>query len=159
MIVEIIDVQQLQLKLSIFEKDINKLQRGQDVEFILAGNKNEIHKATLSIVGKTLNNNSKAIDCFAEIEDLENIKSVSNQFVEGKIIVGANTVFALPETAFLKSEDKMYVLVLEKENAESYFFKQVEVKTGNKNKGIVELVDKSTLKKILVKGAYNIQIE
>ena len=158
-VVEIIDVQQFQLKLSIFEKEINKLQIGQEVEFYLAGNKNEVHKAKLKVVGKTLNNNSKAIDCFAEIEDLKNLKSVSNQFVEGKIIVSTDSVFALPETALLKSEGEMYVLSLENESDESYFFNQIEVKAGNKHKGFVELIDKPTLNKLLVKGAYNIQIE
>lgn len=158
-VVEIIDVQQFQLKLSIFEKEINKLQAGQDVEFYLAGNKNEAHKATLTVVGKTLNSKSKAIDCFAEIEDLKNLKSVSDQFAKGNIIVGADSVLALPETAFLKSEDKMYVLSLENENNESYFFKQVEVEIGNVNKGFVKLIGEPAINKLLINGAYNIQIE
>lgn len=158
-VIEIIDIQQFQLKLSIFEKEINKLQPGQDVEFYLAGNKNEMHKAKLIVVGKTLNANSKAIDCFAKIEDLKNLKLVSNQFAQGNIIVGAVSVLALPETALLKSEDKMYVLSLEKENDESYFFNQVEVETGNKHKGFVELIGKPAINKLLINGAYNIQIE
>ena len=158
-IVEIIDVEQFQLKLSIFEKEINKLQIGQEIEFYLAGNKNEINKAKLKVVGRNMNNNSKAIDCYAEIEDLKNLKSVGNQFAEGNIIVGIDSVFALPETALLKSEEENYVLSLQKETDESYFFNKVEVKSGSKNKGFVELIDKPALNKLLVKGAYNIQIE
>ena len=84
---------------------------------------------------------------------------MSNQFAQGNIIVGADSVLALPETALLKSEDKMYVLSLEKENDESYFFNQVEVETGNVNKGFVELTSNPAISKLLINGAYNIQIE
>lgn len=158
-VAEIIDVQQFQLKLSIFEKEINKLEVGQNIEFYLAGDKKSIHKAKLNIVGKTLNIYSKAIDCYAKIEDLKNLSLVSNQFVEGIIIIATDSVYSLSETAFIKSEDEDYILNLKKETDNSYFFNKVKVNTGRKNNGFVELTENPEISKLLVKGVYNIQFE
>lgn len=159
MVVELINPQQLQLRLSIFEKEINKLEVGQAVEFYLAGDKSKTHKATLNVVGKTMNPQSKAVECYAAIADLNNSKLVANQFAEGKISVDTNSVLALPETALSKSENETYVLTLANETDESYFFDKVKVNTGRKNKNFVELTNTPKLNTLLVKGAYNIPLE
>ncbi len=158
-VVEIIDYQQLQLKLSIFENEINKLEVGQEIEFYLAGNQSETHKAKLTVVGKSMNPNSKAVECYAEIEDLKNSKPVNNQFAEGKVIVHTESTLALPETALIKAENETYILSLKNENDKSYFFEKIKITTGRRYNGFVELFETPESKKLVVKAVYNIQIE
>jgi len=158
-IAEIIDNDSFQLMLSVFEKDINKVKAGQEIEFYLSGNKNEKYPAKLISAGKTINNNTKSIDCFAEIQNSKNLQLVSNQFIEGQIIVASDSVLSIPESAVLKSENESYVLSFEKESDELFYFSKLKVTTGRKNNGLVEITGMPETKKILVEGAYNIQIE
>lgn len=156
---EIIDINLLQLKFTIFENDINKLSAGQHIDFYLGGNKTISHNAKLTFIGKTINNNSKAIDCYAEIYNLAQENIVSNQFVEGEIIIGNDSMYSLPETAFVKLADEDYILNLENESDSSYFFSKISVKTGIKNNGYIELIDLQKINKVLVRGTYNIKID
>ncbi len=158
-IAEIIDIETFQLKISVFEKDINKIEPGQKVEFQTTGNTAEKYTAELISVGKSINENTMSIDCLAEIENLKNSRLVNNQFVEGEIIIASDTVLALPQAAIVTAENETYVLAFEKETDESIFLKKTEVKTGRINNGFIELTEFSASKKILVKGVYNIQIE
>lgn len=158
-IAEIIDNDSFQLLLSVFEKDINKVKAGHKVEFYLSGNKSEKFPAKLISAGKTINSNTKSIDCFAEIQNFENLQLVSNQFVEGEIIVASDSVLSIPESAVLKSENESYVLSFEKESEELFYLRKLKITTGRKNNGLVELTGIPGSKKLLLKGVYNIQIE
>jgi len=158
-IAEIIDNDSFQLLLSVFEKDINKVKAGQLVDFYLSGSKSEKYLAKLISTGKIINSNTKSIDCFAEIQNFENIQLVSNQFVEGEIIVASDSVLSIPESAVLKSENESYVLSFEKETDELFYLSKLKITTGRKNNGLVEINEIPGSKKILLKGVYNIQIE
>ena len=158
-IAEIIDIESFQLMLSVFEKDISKVKTGQNVEFYLAGNTGKKYTAKLNSVGKTINSATKSIDCFAEMENFDNKLMVSNQFVEGEIIVANDSVFSLPESAILKSGNETFVLVLEKENDELFYLSKLKVNTGRRNNEYVEISELPESKKILIKGVYNIMIE
>lgn len=158
-IAEIIDSESFQIKLSVFEKDISKVKEGQDVDFYLTGNKMEKYSAKINLVGKSINSDTKSIDCFAEIKNSGINTLVSNQFIEGEVIVDSDSVLAVPESAVLKSENETYVLVFEKETGELYSFRKLKASTGRTNNGFVELTEIPELNKILIKGAYNIIIE
>jgi cobalt-zinc-cadmium efflux system membrane fusion protein len=158
-IAEIVDTETFQLKISVFEKDINKIVPGQNVEFRTTGNAMEKHTARLISVGKSINENTMSIDCLAEIENLKNTRLVNGQFVEGEIIVASDTVIALPQTAIVTAENESYVLAVEKEQDDLIFLNKISVKTGRTNNGFVELTNFPGKRKLLVKGVYNIQIE
>lgn len=155
----IIDIDQFRLGLSVFEKDAKKVKIGQPVEFYSLEDKNVLYHGELSSVGRSINDESKAIDCFAWIYNLNSTNLVGHQYVEGEIIVDADSVFALPESALLKSDDKAYILNLEKETDESYFFSKMNVKTGRMVKDHVELINEPEFNKIIINGIYNVLIE
>jgi membrane fusion protein, heavy metal efflux system len=158
-IAEIIDIDQFRLRLSVFEKDAKKIKIGQPLEFYSLENKNVLYHGELSSVGRSINDESKAIDCYAWIQNLNRTNLVGHQYVEGEIIVDADSVFVLPESALLKSDDKDYILNLEKETDESYFFRKVNVKTGRINKDYVELMSVPEFNRIIISGIYNVIIE
>lgn len=158
-IAEITDSESFQLKLSVFEKDINKVKPGQNAEFYLLGNKADKFIAKLVSVGKLINTDTKSVDCYAELQNFEKEQLVSNQFVEGDIVVDADSVLSVPEAAVLKSENDMFVLTFEKESDELVFVSKTKINAGRLNDGKIELLEYTGSKKILVKGAYNMRIE
>lgn len=96
---------------------------------------------------------------FAEIKNFGTNALVSNQFVEGDIIVSSDSVFSLPESAILKLGNETFVLVLEKETDELFYLSKLKVNMGRKNNEFIEITEMPESKKILIKGVYNILIE
>ncbi len=158
-IAEIVDDRSFQLRLSIFEKNINKIRIGQTVAFYLNGNKSVKYKAVINAVGRTITLDSKSIECFAVIDSPKSINMVSNQFVEGDVYTAVDSVLSVPETAIIYSENDSYLLVLEKEVNSIYYFKKVKVNIGRKVNKYIELTEQLPIGKLLVSGTYNIKIE
>lgn len=158
-IAEIIDAQSFQLRLSVFEKNINKIKTGQTAAFYLNGNKNEKHKATINAVGKIIIPDYKSIECFAVIENSNNLNIVCNQSVEGEVYTTVDSVFSVPETAIINSENDSYLLIYEKEVNSIYQFKKIKVNTGRKVNNYIELTGQLPSGKLLINGIYNVQFE
>lgn len=158
-IAEIIDNNSFQLKIYVFEKDIDKIDIGQTVEFYLNANKAQKYQATINAIGKTIMPDSKSIECYATIAYNKNINLVSNQFVEGEIFTTIDSVLSVPETAIINSGNEQYVLMFEKEENDMLYFRKVKVSTGRTTNNFIELTGKIPLKKLLLTGTYNIVIE
>lgn len=158
-IAEIVNTSQLQLKLSVFEKDIRRLKSNQKVVFYLAGNKNKIFYARLVTVGKSINSESKAIECLAQIEDLHVVNPVDQQFTEGQVIVDSVTALSIPAEALMKSGEDSYVLCLERETEDKYYFNKVKIIIGQRNKENVEITGTSMPSKFISSGVYNLRLE
>jgi len=155
----IIDDKSFQIKLSVFEKNSNKIKTGQTVVFYLNGNKSTKYKATINAVGKNIMPESKSVECYAAIDNIKSINIVNNQFVEGEVYTAVDSVISVPETAIINSENNAYVLIFEKEVNPIYYFKKILVSTGRKAKNFVELTEPLPSNKLLINGVYNIQVE
>jgi len=158
-IAEIIDDKSFQLKLSVFEKNINKIKIGQTIDFYLNGNKTRKFKATINAVGKNILSESKSIECYAAIVNPNDINIVNNQFAEGEVYTAIDSVLSVPETAIINSENDSYILMYEKEMNSTYYFKKIKVNPGRKANNYVELTEKLPSNKLLINGVYNIQVE
>lgn len=156
---EVVDMNSLQLQISVFEKDMHMLRPGQDVRFVFVGNPDVTHEARLSTIGKKVNQESKAISCVAEPDALDKASMFSNAYVEARIITNVDSVKAIPEEAVISSGGKQYVLGLEKEEGNHYLFRKIEVETGRTFNGFVEIVNPPDLPRLLTKGAYNLYVE
>ncbi len=156
---EILDMNKLQLKIAVFEKDLSKLNEDQKVSFTLLGNRSESNIATLKSIGKNVDEESKSIMCFADIEDLSSDNFVDNAYVEATIITDTDTVIAVPEESVLKSGEETYLLSLVKDENDSYLLRRIRVDLGRIENGYIELVNKPEVTKILTKGVYNIPAE
>ncbi|MCF8297056.1 MAG: efflux RND transporter periplasmic adaptor subunit [Saprospiraceae bacterium] len=157
-LMEIVDVKQLQLQLSVFEKDINYLDIGQEIQFNTSGNSDSIYTAKISSIGKTIDEESRTIKCIANIiSKKENL--INHSFVEAKIIVKQRKVKALPSEAILKSANDYFVLAVEKTENNIYYLRKVKVDIGMTFNGFTEILNNENLKKVLTAGVYNIVIE
>ncbi|MFB6319874.1 efflux RND transporter periplasmic adaptor subunit [Saccharicrinis sp. FJH54] len=158
-IAEIINPETFQIKLSVFEKDINKLKPGQTIEFYSAGNKSTRYSARLATVGKAIMSDTRSIECFADIDPSGSSEFVNDQFVEGNVVVNSEMLLSVPETAVLFSGNDAYILTYENETPDNYFFSKARIKTGRKTDRFIELTEAPKSDKILVTGVYNLAID
>lgn len=155
---EIADPEKFQLRLSVFADQISVVKKGQSVRFKPVNSGSE-YIATISSTGISVDIDSKSISCYALIKDKSYDTPIANAFVESEIIVRLDTVQALPTDALTKTETGYFILILENQEGEDYFFEKVDLSTGRINGGYTEILSPPAPGKILVKGLYNVVTE
>ena len=158
-IAEIFDFTRLQLRIAVFEKDLGNLKENQKITFNLLGDTNRTYTSTLKSIGKNVDNETKTIICYADIDDLKSANFVNNAYVEATIITKTDTVTAVPEECILRSDGNNYLIAFVKKENDNTFLKRVRVDIGRINNGFVEILNKPDITEIVTKGAYNIRIE
>ena len=98
-IMEIINNDHIHLELSVFEKDIMKVKKGQLVEFRIPEASTEIFKAEVHLVGTSIDEN-RTIKVHAHLENKEASNFLTGMFVEANIIIDSSTQWSLPSDAF-----------------------------------------------------------
>ncbi|MGV3587898.1 MAG: efflux RND transporter periplasmic adaptor subunit [Adhaeribacter sp.] len=149
---ELVNTEDLHLKLNVFEKDIPRLRVGQPVKFKLANDPTE-RTAKIAIVGRTVEAN-KTIPVHAHIVDPEP-ELLPGMFLTATIKTENEEVTALPETAVVQFEGQSFVFV----EATNNQFRRVPVTTGIKNGEMIQVTLPAELEnsgKIAVKGAHNL---
>ncbi|MDE5419660.1 efflux RND transporter periplasmic adaptor subunit [Labilibaculum sp. DW002] len=157
-LLEIVNTNLLQVQISVFEKDIQRLKIGQIVHFKTLSNSDKIHTAHISAIGKGIDPKTKTILCLAKIEEEAKGKLYNGSFIEAEIITNEKDAKALPSQAILKSGPDRYVFVIDKSDGQNYYLRKEKIKTGSESKGFTEIVGSQNLAKILTKGAYNISL-
>lgn len=156
-LLEIINPDMLQVKLSVFPKDIINLKKGQAVQF-KSDNTDNYQLATISSIGAAIDNESKSIPCFASISDRKSAKLFANMHIEANIITQIDTVAALPKSALVRTENKHYILALKNKDSDKYVFIKQIVVIGRDYKDYIEIIDNNIDGLLLTKGGYNINI-
>ncbi len=158
-LLEIVDINQLQLQLSVFENDVNKLEPGQTVRFNSLGEPDSSHMATLVSIGATINPESRTIQCIAKIVNANGKKFINESYIGAAIMVGHKTALALPNEAVIKSGRDHFVFIVEKQHDHIYYLRREKVTIGRTSGGFTEITSAANLTKVLIKGAYNLPAE
>ncbi len=124
------------LELKVFEKDLTKISVGQKIIVENPKFSNLSVTATVFLVGKNVEVETKTINIHAHIdsEKLED-KLTVGQYVNTRILTGNRRAKTLPETAILRRGDGGIIFVQIKENT----FQQIPVKLGLSERGNVEV--------------------
>lgn len=154
-ILEIIDTDHIHLELSVFEKDILKIKKGQEIDFRIPEASDSVYKAEVHLVGTTIDPANRRVVVHGHIED-DHTQFIVGMFAEAEILVGSSKAMALPKTALIQVEDDFFALVLESETSNEYHFKKVKLDIGLQTETIVEVLNAVSLKnkKIVVDGTY-----
>lgn len=149
----IIDTQKLRLVINVFEKDVQHLSLGQAVTFYDPDRKTQIHRASISSVGRSIDSETKTIPCIAEIENTGLMHFMEGMYVESKVVLSQREVQMLPDEAIITENGETFVLVKTGESDQVIGFKKVAVEKGQSHQGVSEI--KTTgLSNVLVKGTY-----
>ena len=99
---------------------------------------------------------SRTIDCFASINPSNRGNFAINQLVSGEIVISADSVFAVPQSALLTSGESKYLLVKVEEGDGTITFRKERVNIGRIEEDLVELIGMDTIDSIIISGTYNL---
>lgn len=154
-VMEIVDTGKLQLSLRVFEQDLEGVAVGQKVHFNTPDQPDRIFEATLSHVGKSIDPETRAVLCIAQIDPARSQRFVNNLYVETRIVTCLRDTRAIPEHAVLRENDTDFVWVKVDEKGDQLYFRKTPVQTGMTRNGFTEVLDEE-LSSVLLVGAYNL---
>lgn len=158
-ILEIVDTNHLLLELAVFEKDILKVKTGQTIDFTVPQASNEIFKAEVVLVGKSIENNDKTIKVHGHLEDTIKQRLLTGMYVEATILTDSKKGLAIPKDALISENEKNYVFLLKSNDDKTYSFEKTVVKTGEQSVDFIEIEGNNKVNqnsKIIVKGVFDI---
>ncbi|WP_053971037.1 efflux RND transporter periplasmic adaptor subunit [Mangrovimonas sp. ST2L15] len=152
-IMEIVDTDHIHLELSVFEKDIMKIKKGQTIQFKIPEASNDIYTAEVHLVGTTIDENTRRVQVHGHLNK-EEANFIVGMYVEAYISVSQKTAKGLPNEAIIKTENEAYVLTLAETTETAYYFEKTEVPLGETYEQTTEILnpDKLKGKDILIKG-------
>ena len=138
----IVNNEHIHADLMVFEKDVHKVKKGQDISFTVESVPGVTLNAKIYSVGKQFEQNPKAVHVHAEIEK-KNDFLIPGMYINGRIHTGEMPVLALPESAVIEEEGKSYIFTVtppnQDDNEMEWGFKAVEIRTGLVDDGWVEI--------------------
>ena len=109
---EIVNTEHVHADLLVFEKDVSKLEVGQQVQFSVESQPGTELTAEIISVGKTFEQDPKALHVHAEIEDKPG-NLIPGMYVRGRILIDRTQTTALPESAIAKEGDTYFAFTAE----------------------------------------------
>ena len=138
---EIVNINHIHADLMVFEKDMHKVKEGQKVRFSIESLPDKELEATIYAVGKSFEQDPKAIHLHAEIENKEGLL-IPGMYVRGRIMTEIIQSYALPEAAVVREGEKYFIFTAKKENDNGeteWAFEPVEVIAGAIDEGWIEV--------------------
>ncbi|MCF4100085.1 MULTISPECIES: efflux RND transporter periplasmic adaptor subunit [Flavobacteriaceae] len=130
-LMEIVDTDHVHADLMVFEKDVDKVKKGQKVRFSINSRPGKELEAEIYSVSQTFEQDPKAVHVHAEIENKES-DLIPGMYIKGKIQVDNQQITALPESAIVTEAGKTYVFTAQKDGY-AWSFKPIEVTTSEKD--------------------------
>lgn len=155
---EIIKTNHLHLVLKVYEKDILKVKKGQQIAFRIPETETENYSGEVFLVGKTIEEADRTVTVHCHITEETEIPLVVGMYIEADIFVDSYEKFCLPADAVVREESKYYVFVNTETDEDRYTFVKTLVGVGEINERCVEIVGKSRQqlegKKLLIEGVF-----
>jgi len=152
-ILEIVDTDHVHLELSVFEKDIMAVKKGQKIQFQIPEASDKTFLADVHLVGTTIDEASRRVQVHGHVEN-EDDNFIVGMFVDAEIITKNTIGMSLPKEAIISLDDGDYVLVLKAEENNAFHLEKVKITIGKVSEDVVEILNPEDLKNksILVKN-------
>ena len=154
---EISGTDALHLALNAFEKDLGKIQIGQNVKFSLSNENEYTHTGKVYLVGQAADDR-KIIPVFANFA--KEAKLLPGMYVKAWLETGSEQKTAVPNDALVQLEGLDYIIVETQKNKNGYTFQLLQVAKGVEQEGYtaIELPSSVNSKelKVVMKNAYTI---
>jgi len=158
---EIVNSSKLFLKLTLFDKDANKVSNGQKIHFFI-NNETEQHEATIYQTAKTIDTD-KTYKVYANITS-KCTNVIPGMYVNAVIETSSERVPSVPSEAVVNFEDKDYIFIFnkkKKENGRDFTeYRMIEVRKGVSDGQFTEisLPEGFAIQtaNVVTKGAYNL---
>lgn len=106
----IINTQSLFAELQVYQSDLPRLQKGQEVDLQVqaAGDGGKVFKGKIYAIGKTFDSNMQSVPVRVDMDGAKDAL-ISGLYVEAQIAAGVSTMKAVPAEAVVDEEDKLYI--------------------------------------------------
>lgn len=157
-ILEIVDNSHVHLELTVFEKDILRVKKGQKIQFRIPEASEDAFNAEVYLVGTSIEDAKRSIKVHGHLEHEEKANFLPGMFVDAKIMTDTIKTLSLPEEAVIESEGTSYVLKLVNKEGGGYTFERVAVKQGNTYDGHTEIISTGLTEtdQFLTKGVFDL---
>ena len=138
---EIVNTDHIHADLMVFEKDVSKVKEGQTVAITIESLPESDLSAKIYSVGKTFEQQPKALHVHAEIENRDS-NLLPGMYLTAKIATSQDKVTALPEEAVITENGEDYIFTAKKvtENEEEVWaLSPLKVQTGQSDTGWIEI--------------------
>lgn len=156
-LMDIISTEHLHLELDVFEKDISRIKKGQNITYTVPALGQTIYKGEISVLGKEFNANTKTVRVHGHLEGTKPA-FVKDLFVNAKIWLNDITTTALPEKAIIRDGENAFIYAAKNDSDIIEFeFKKLNVVIGASDNGFTAVKMIDTIPEgmqIVTKGAY-----
>lgn len=139
---EVVNIEHIHADLMVFEKDVHKVKEGQKVRFSVESLPGKQMEAVIYAVGKSFEQEPKAIHLHAEIENKEGLL-LPGMYVRGQILSEEKMSFALPEAGVIREGEKHFIFTARMNSDHGiteWVFEPVEVNIGSNEDGWVQII-------------------
>ena len=158
---ELVNKEHLHLELSVFEKDIPKVQRKQEVRFRFVSEADQWYQGEVFQIAQHFDPQTKSVNIHVHFQENDKEKFKIGMYVEAQIAIGHTQNETLPKEALVEAEGETYCWVAKKQG-ENYVFRKIKVEKGEKNTDytVVRLKEKiASDEQIVLKGVYYLNAE
>ena len=156
MLYQVINKEHLHLHLKVFEKDIHKIKPGQKIFFTTFYNPDREYTGEVYTLGQMVDEQQHVVDVHGHIDGREDM-FIQGLFVNARIMLNKDSVYALPSDAVIRSDAGNFVF----EKIDNTF-RKIPVTTGKSMEEYMEIknVNDSLLRSdVVVAGAYYLNAE
>lgn len=161
----VIDNSHINARLKVFETDINQVRSGESFTFsVPAFNDSVMYSGVITGIDRMLNAETKMMEAIGRIN--ANPVLVPGLYIEAKIHSEEKKVFALPDEALVREQNKEYLFISsgrdkEESGEANLVFKRMLVKTGLRQDGYTQITnaDPFVNKELVTSGAYYLKAE
>jgi membrane fusion protein, heavy metal efflux system len=151
---DIVNTEHMHLALSVFERDIPRVQEEQKVLFHLPNEPEKERSGTVHLVGKAIEAD-KTVMVHVHLNQ-DDPTLLPGMYVNARIETGDSTAYALPSNAIVNAEGKSYIFIVK--NPQDHAYERVEVQPALSEKGFTAIglpagVDPARTQ-VVVKGAF-----
>ncbi|MBR9997361.1 MAG: efflux RND transporter periplasmic adaptor subunit [Cyclobacteriaceae bacterium] len=150
-----VNPEHLHAELNVFEKDILKIKKGQQVELGFPQMKDSVILGEVFLVGKELDEDSRSINVHVHITDHRQL--VVGMYVEARILTHVQEVFVIPNEALILEEKGASIFMVTSQDEDVFRFKKVPVKVGAERDGRTQIFLTEDVKddsRIAISGIY-----
>lgn len=166
-ICEIVDTDHLHAELTVFERDITKVKKGQKVRFSLVNEGDKERGASIYLINHKIEVD-RTVRVHAHL-DIDDPHLLPNMYLKAVIEIGDHLTPSLPEQAIVSAAGKDYIFVVAhddhkakeaKEQTGRVEFEAIEVKKGISQKGYTEVILPANFEtkavEVVLEGAYSL---
>ena len=147
--IEILNYDHVHLELSVYSNDISKIKLKQLVRYRYAGT-TKGGWGEIQLIGKKVDDVNRSVLVHAHIDETESDLTIGSSIM-AEILTNADSVYCLPEEAFISQGDLQFVFINKEEG-----FMQIPVSIGRSYNGYIEILNPEKVKheRFVTKGAY-----